>query len=83
MAAYNSWNGTPMMVHPVLKKVMIKEWGNDGIICTDGGALGLLITDHKSFPNKEHAPRRRSRRVPIDSLISTNPISPKRSKTAY
>ena len=54
MAAYNSWNGTPMMIHPVLKDVMVKEWGNDGIICTDGGALGLLITAHKSFPDKEH-----------------------------
>jgi beta-glucosidase len=54
MAAYNSWNGTPMMIHPVLKDVMIKEWGNDGLICTDGGALGLLISAHKSFPDKEH-----------------------------
>ena len=54
MAAYNSWNGTPMMIHPILKSVMVKEWGNDGIICTDGGALGLLITDHKTFPDKEH-----------------------------
>ncbi|HKF50096.1 MAG TPA: glycoside hydrolase family 3 C-terminal domain-containing protein [Terracidiphilus sp.] len=54
MAAYNSWNGTPMMIHPVLKQVMIPEWGNDGLICTDGGALGLLITAHKSFPDKEH-----------------------------
>ncbi len=54
MAAYNSWNGVPMMIHPVLKDVMIKEWGNDGLICTDGGALGLLITSHKSFPDKEH-----------------------------
>lgn len=54
MAAYNSWNGIPMMINPVLKDVMIKEWHNDGIICTDGGALGLLITAHKSFPDKEH-----------------------------
>ena len=53
MAAYNSWNGIPMMIHPVLKNVMIKEWGNDGLICTDGGALGLLSTAHKSFPDKE------------------------------
>jgi beta-glucosidase len=53
MAAYNSWNGVPMMIHPVLKDVMIKEWHNDGLICTDGGALGLLITAHKSFPDKE------------------------------
>jgi len=34
MAAYNSWNGTPMLIHPVLKDVMIKEWGNDGLICS-------------------------------------------------
>ena len=54
MAAYNSWNGIPMMIHPVLKHVMIKEWGNDGLICTDGGALGLLISSHKTFPDKEH-----------------------------
>lgn len=54
MASYNAWNGTPMMIHPVLKDVMIKEWGNDGLICTDGGALGLLISSHKAFPDKEH-----------------------------
>jgi beta-glucosidase len=54
MASYNAWNGTPMLIHPVLKDVMIKEWGNDGLICSDGGALGLLITSHKAFPDKEH-----------------------------
>jgi beta-glucosidase len=54
MAAYNAWNGTPMLIHPVLKDVMIKEWGNDGLICSDGGALGLLITSHKRFADKEH-----------------------------
>ncbi len=53
MASYNSWNGTPMTINPVLKSVMIKEWGNDGLICTDGGALGLLITAHHAFPDKE------------------------------
>jgi beta-glucosidase len=74
MAAYNSWNGTPMMIHPVLKEVMIKEWGNDGLICTDGGALGLLVTDHKSFPDKEHALQQRLRLASIDSLMSTNLI---------
>jgi len=54
MAAYNAWNGTPMLIHPVLKDVMIPEWGNNGLICSDGGALGLLITSHKSFADKEH-----------------------------
>jgi beta-glucosidase len=54
MASYNAWNGTPMLINPVLKAVMIAEWGNDGLICSDGGALGLLITSHKSFADKEH-----------------------------
>ncbi|WP_109484815.1 glycoside hydrolase family 3 C-terminal domain-containing protein [Occallatibacter savannae] len=54
MASYNAWNGTPMTVNPVLKNVMVKEWGNDGLICTDGGALTLLTTAHKAFPDKEH-----------------------------
>lgn len=52
MAAYNSWNGTPMAIHPCLDSITRKEWGNDGIICTDGGALGLLVTAHKRFPTR-------------------------------
>jgi len=53
MAAYNSWNEIPMMVNPVLKNVTVKEWGQKGIICTDGGALKLLISDHKYYPDLE------------------------------
>lgn len=52
MAAYNSWNGIPMAMHPCLDSITRKEWGNDGIICTDGGALGLLISAHKRFPSR-------------------------------
>jgi len=50
MASYNSWNGIPMTINPVLKKVTRDEWGNNGIICTDGGALKLLINAHHAFP---------------------------------
>lgn len=50
MASYNSWNGTPMVINPILNNVVRKEWGNHGIICTDGGALKLLVTAHKAFP---------------------------------
>ena len=50
MASYNSWNGIPMTINPVLKNVTRDEWGNNGIICTDGGALKLLINAHKAFP---------------------------------
>ena len=37
MAAYNAVNGTPAHVHPMLRQVVMGEWGQDGIICTDGG----------------------------------------------
>ncbi len=49
MAAYNAWNGTPMCIHPCLDEIVRKEWGNNGIICTDGHALTLLVDAHKAF----------------------------------
>jgi beta-glucosidase len=55
MTAYNSWNGTPMIENPVLRNVVIKGWGEDGIICTDGGALKLLVTDHKAYKTMPEA----------------------------
>jgi len=50
MAAYNAWNGTPMAVHPILNSMTVREWGQNGIICTDGGALTMLVTEHAKFP---------------------------------
>jgi beta-glucosidase len=38
MAAYNSYNGIPCTVHPMLKNITVNQWGQNGIICTDGGA---------------------------------------------
>lgn len=52
MAAYNKVNGIPAMVHPMLKDITVKEWGQNGIICTDGGAFGLLLSDHKYYKDK-------------------------------
>ena len=49
MTAYNSWNGTPMIENPVLRDVVMKAWSEDGIICTDGGALAALVKDHKAY----------------------------------
>ncbi|PVX45626.1 beta-glucosidase [Flavobacterium sp. 103] len=49
MAAYNKVNGIPAMVHPMLKDITQKEWGQNGIICTDGGAFKLLLSDHKYY----------------------------------
>jgi beta-glucosidase len=51
MASYNAYNNIPCTVHPMLKNITVNEWGQNGIICTDGGAFGLLITKHKYYPN--------------------------------
>jgi len=55
MAAYNAWNGTPMTVQPVLKSMTMKEWGLDGIICTDAGALTNMVTQHKRYKTLDEA----------------------------
>lgn len=52
MAAYNKVNGIPAMVHPMLKDITVNEWGQNGIICTDGGAFRLLLSDHKYYEDK-------------------------------
>lgn len=55
MAAYNGWNGVPCTVHPMLEEITRREWGMDGIVCTDGGAYRLLVTAHQAFPTYEEA----------------------------
>lgn len=50
MASYNAWNGTPMCINPVLDQIARREWGNNGIICTDGGGLRLLVNAHHAYP---------------------------------
>ena len=49
MAAYNAWNHIPMTVNPILRGIAMKEWGVDGIVCTDAGSLRNLITLHKYY----------------------------------
>jgi len=51
MTAYNAWNGTPCHIHPMLREIVMGEWGLDGIICTDGGGLSHLVNEHKVFPD--------------------------------
>lgn len=51
MASYNAWNGITMCVNPCLKAIARQQWGNNGIICTDGGALKLLVAAHHAYPN--------------------------------
>jgi beta-glucosidase len=39
-----------MAVNPIMQSLTVAEWGEDGIICTDGGALTQLVTKHRAFP---------------------------------
>jgi len=54
MASYNAWNGTPMAVNPVLRKILIKKWGVD-VISSDGGAVTLLVNPRHTFADQEAA----------------------------
>jgi beta-glucosidase len=49
MTSYNSWNHVPMTENPVLRDVVMKDWGFDGIICTDAGALTNMVKASHTF----------------------------------
>ena len=55
MASYNAMNGVPMTVNPVLQMITREQWGQDGIICTDAGAMRNLVTAHKYYRDFETA----------------------------
>jgi len=51
MAAYNSYNGIPCGANPMLRDITVNEWGENGVICTDGGAVRQMVTDHHYYPD--------------------------------
>lgn len=55
MAAYNAVNKVPMTINPVMQTITRDQWGQDGIICTDAGAMKNLVTAHKHYPDFETA----------------------------
>jgi len=55
MAAYNKYNGIPCTVHPMLKDITVDEWGQNGIICTDGGAFKRLVDSHGYYTDYPEA----------------------------
>lgn len=55
MTAYNRYNGIPCTVHPILRDVAVKEWGQNGIIATDGGAYRQLVSQHGYYPDLQAA----------------------------
>jgi beta-glucosidase len=55
MTSYNAWNKVPMTENPVLRAVVMKDWGFDGIICTDAGALTNMVKAHHVFETMPEA----------------------------
>lgn len=55
MAAYNAWNKIPCTANPFIDEVTVKQWGVDGIICTDAGSLRNMVTQHKYYPDLAQA----------------------------
>ncbi|HXS14358.1 MAG TPA: glycoside hydrolase family 3 C-terminal domain-containing protein [Acidobacteriaceae bacterium] len=54
MASYNSWNGTPMAVNPILKSIVIDQW-HALVLSSDGGAVKQLWSAHHAFPDQKSA----------------------------
>lgn len=46
MCAYNKYNGVPCSTSDFIQDILIEEWGMDGQILNDGGALKQLVTMH-------------------------------------
>jgi beta-glucosidase len=54
MASYNAWNGTTMVVNPILKSIVRDKWGVN-ILSSDGGAVHLLVDPRHLFPDQKAA----------------------------
>jgi beta-glucosidase len=55
MTSYNAVNGIPDTVNPHIREITVQQWGVDGIICTDAGAMTNLVREFHSSPDMEHA----------------------------
>jgi beta-glucosidase len=55
MTSYNAVNGAPAVCSPMIKSVVIGEWGFDGMVCTDAGAMQAAYQSYKYYPTLEDA----------------------------
>ena len=46
MTAYNAYNGIPCIAAPFIKDVLINEWGMNGTLVDDAGALRNMVSAH-------------------------------------
>ncbi len=52
MCAYNSVDGLPACANPrLLNEILRKQWGFQGYVVSDCGAIGDIYLNHKSSPN--------------------------------
>jgi len=49
MSAYNKLSGTSSAVSPLLKSLVIGEWGMDGTLCTDAWGPQVLVNDQMAY----------------------------------
>ena len=55
MCAYNKYNGVPCSTNGFIRDILVGEWGMDGMILNDGGALAQLVTSHHYVETMEEA----------------------------
>lgn len=55
MVAYNAVNGIPMTANPVVRNLVMKQWGLNGIIDSDRYAVTNMVTKHHFYPDMDHA----------------------------
>ncbi|NQU87951.1 MAG: glycoside hydrolase family 3 C-terminal domain-containing protein [Mariniphaga sp.] len=51
MTSYNLVNGIPATVHPMIEEAAVKQWGVDGVICTDAGGFRNLTRSQRYYDN--------------------------------
>jgi beta-glucosidase len=55
MASYNAVNKIPDTVSPFIHDIVEKEWGFDGMVCTDSGSLPNLVREFHYYPDSTEA----------------------------
>ncbi|MEW4372042.1 glycoside hydrolase family 3 C-terminal domain-containing protein [Paenibacillus kandeliae] len=74
MTSYNSINGTPAILHPLVHEVVKGEWGMDGFIVSDAGDMMGIMRDHGYYDS--HTPGvAASIKAGIDSITDDAELS--------
>ena len=57
MCAYNKYNGVPCSANDFIQDILIDEWGMDGTLVNDGGALAQVVSRHHYAADMKEAAR--------------------------